>query len=117
MNYKIITTDNFERQAKKLVKKYHSLKHELSGLEHNITGQHPLGTPIGKGAYKIRVAVKSKGKGKSGGLRVITYIEIDFFVHDLTNIFLLSIYDKSETQTISNEELKRMIESVSRLPK
>ena len=84
MNYRIITTANFEKQAKKLVKKYHSLKKELTQLERNIISRHPLGTPIGKGAYKIRLAVRSKGKGKSGGLRIITYVEVDFFILDNT---------------------------------
>ena len=33
-----------------------------------------LGTSLGDNCYKVRVAIKSKGKGKSGGARVITYI-------------------------------------------
>ncbi len=69
------------------------------------------GTPLGKGAYKIRLAVKSNGKGKSGGMRVISLVEVDIIIKDTTNIFLLSIYDKSEVETISSDELKRLIAS------
>jgi len=108
MNYNIITTDNFENEAKRLIKKYASLKKELDALE-NVLSTQPLGTPIGSNAYKIRLAVKSKGKGKRGGLRVITYLEVDIIIADLTNIFLLSIYDKSETGNISKNEIKKLI--------
>ena len=113
MNFRIIPTPNFERSAKRLSKKYHSLKNELTELSRLILANPNSGTPIGKGAYKVRLAVKSKGKGKNGGMRVITYLELDFFISDTTNIFLLSIYDKSETSSISNEELKILIESVT----
>ena len=108
MNYNIITTDNFEKEAKRLKKKYISLKKDLQKLKTYLIHQ-PHGIPLGNNAYKIRIAVKSKGKGKRGGLRVITYLEIDLLIVNLTNIFLLSIYDKSETENITKDELKRLI--------
>jgi mRNA-degrading endonuclease RelE of RelBE toxin-antitoxin system len=112
MNYRIILTDNFQKEAKRFLKKYPSLKNELAELNNLLLSNPQLGSPIGKNAFKIRLAVKSKGKGKSGGMRVITYLEVDFFIKDMTNIFLLSIYDKSETATISNKELRFLIESL-----
>jgi mRNA-degrading endonuclease RelE of RelBE toxin-antitoxin system len=114
MKYKVITTRNFEKEAKRLIKKFPSLKKELLELNSQLLLNPEGGIPIGKHAFKIRLAVKSKGKGKSGGMRVITYIELDFFIENSSNIYLLSIYDKSETATISNDELKRLIESISR---
>ena len=113
MKYNIIATRNFEKEVKKLAKKYFSLKAELAQLEIDLLNNQPVGTPIGRNAYKIRLAVKSKGKGKSGGMRIITYLELDIFIVDLTNIYLLTIYDKSETENISKEELKRLIDVVT----
>lgn len=64
-----------------------------------------LGTPIGSDCHKIRIAISSKGKGKSGGARMITYVRI---VNK--TVFLMDIYDKSEKSTITDKELKLLIE-------
>ena len=109
MNYRIIITRNFEREFKKLSKKYRSLKQDYISFEKELLADPFHGTPIGNGAYKIRLAVKSKGKGKSRSLRVITYIEVNVFISGLTDIFLLSVYNKSETESISREEILRLI--------
>ncbi|MEI7982920.1 MAG: addiction module toxin RelE, partial [Bacteroidota bacterium] len=98
---------------KRLVKKYASLKDELKVLEGLLLKNPKTGTSIGRNAYKIRISVKSKSKGKRGGIRVITYFEIDLII-DLTKIFLLSIYDKSETEYITKEELARLINARSK---
>ena len=111
MNYRIIATRNFEKQLKRLARKFPSLKNDLINFERQLQKNPKSGVSLGKNAYKVRLAVKSKAKGKSGGLRVITYVELDIIIKDTTNIFLLSIYDKSETDSISNSELKRLIES------
>ena len=62
------------------------------------------GTPIGRSCYKIRLAVKSKGKGKSGGARVITY----YCIHGET-VYLLSIYDKAEQESICEDEIAELL--------
>lgn len=111
MNYKVVVTRNFEKQLKRLIKKFPSLKNDLLNLEKQLLKNPKLGVSLGKNAYKVRLAVKSKAKGKSGGMRVISYLELDLIINDLTNIFLLSIYDKSESENISNSELKNLIES------
>ena len=76
MNSRIIVTDNFAREAKKLVKKYNSLKSELKEFIDSLEVDPYQGKLITENVYKIRLAVKSKGKGKSGGLRIITYIHV-----------------------------------------
>lgn len=60
----------------------------------------------GNNAYKIRLAISSKNKGKSGGARVITY-----FVNKENELYLLSIYDKSEQSNITDRLLKSLIQS------
>jgi mRNA-degrading endonuclease RelE of RelBE toxin-antitoxin system len=74
MTCEVLTTEKFERQAKRLLKKYPSLKKEIIHLEENLSENPKLGTSLGNNFYKIRLAIKSKGKGKSGGARVITFL-------------------------------------------
>ncbi len=64
-----------------------------------------MGSPLGKDCYKIRLAISSKGKGKSGGARLITYVRIVKGA-----VFLIDIYDKSDKGTISDAELRLLIE-------
>ncbi len=104
MSYKIKTIPRFEKELKRLAKKYPSLKTEYIQLVKELQ-QHPeQGTPIGNCCYKIRFAIASKGKGKSGGARVITYLQVVD-----TNVFLLSIYDKSEQENIPDKELAELL--------
>jgi mRNA-degrading endonuclease RelE of RelBE toxin-antitoxin system len=107
MSYNVIPIDKFKKEAKRLVKKYPSLKTELSELN-NILSENPTaGTSLGNNTYKIRLAIKSKGKGKSGGARVITY-----FVAPDKEVYLLTIYDKAEFDTIDDKLLRKIIESI-----
>ena len=118
MNYKIIVIDNFKREAKPLIKKYPSLKGELEQLQVQLLENPRMGVMITENLYKIRLGVKSKGRGKSGGMRVITYVwEISVeIVEDEdkseTIIFLASIYDKSEEENISDKEIARLVEEI-----
>jgi hypothetical protein len=66
------------------------------------------GTSIGNECYKIRLAIASKGKGKSGGARIITNILISDDV-----VYLLTIYDKSEKENVSVKELKELLAQLS----
>ena len=76
MNYKIELSANFKKEAKKLSKKYPSLKQELAALFTELETNPAMGTPLGNDIYKIRLAVASKNKGKSGGARVLSFIGI-----------------------------------------
>ena len=66
-----------------------------------------IGKPIGNNCYKIRLAIKSKGKGKSGGARIITYVYVSE-----TIVYLLTIYDKSDQENISDNELKELLRNL-----
>ncbi len=67
MSYSISSIPLFDKQAKRLVKKYPSLKKDLAKLLENLYENPTYGTALGNNFYKIRLAVASKGKGKSGG--------------------------------------------------
>jgi mRNA-degrading endonuclease RelE of RelBE toxin-antitoxin system len=107
MSYKVISIPKFEKELKILTKKYPSLKNEYIELVHSLKLEPEQGTSIGNNCYKIRLGIASKGKGKSGGARVITYV----FVTDST-VFLLSIYDKSVKANISDNELKALLKFI-----
>ena len=114
MNVNVITTENFRREAKKLIKKYQSLKKELQELIYQLEKEPRSGTKIGEDTYKIRLAVKSKGKGKSGGMRVITYVDVELELkeEEFTIVYLMSIYDKSDTSNISDKLLKQLVKEI-----
>lgn len=110
----IIITKEFQKQAKKLVKKYRSLRGELKELFDLLEQSPTIGILLTENVYKIRLAVKSKGKGKSGGLRVITYVDvkIEKINNQFINVYLLSVYDKSNQETISRRHLDTLIEAI-----
>ena len=108
MSYKIHITRHFEREAKPLLKKYASLKDELNELGAELSENPEKGTPLGGNLYKIRITIASKGKGKSGGARVVTYLKTE---HGY--VYLLSIYDKGERNTISDKEIKDILNAES----
>ena len=103
MNYKVSSIPLFDKQAKRLAKKYHSLKTDLAALLETLAENPEQGSAIGNNFYKIRLAISSKSKGKSGGARVITYVKVT-----QTTVFLTSIYDKSEKSTITEKELEQI---------
>ena len=107
MSYKVESIPLFDKQAKRLAKKYPSLKNDLTLLIKQLANEPEQGTALGNGFFKIRIAISSKGKGKSGGARVITYVKII-----ATTVFLSSIYDKGEKAFISNKELQQIFKAL-----
>jgi len=107
MNYNVLSTPPFDRQLKRLTRKYPSLKAEYALLVADLEQNPEKGTPIGNDCFKIRLAIASKGKGKSGGARIITHFYVENNV-----VFLLAIYDKSEQANISNKELKELLAEI-----
>ncbi len=73
-------------------------------LIHSLEENPTQGEPLGKDCYKVRMAITSKGKGKSGGSRVITCVKI---VNQTA--YLLTIYDKSDKENISDKELDELL--------
>lgn len=107
MSYNVLPIPPFDRQLKRLSKKYPSLKQEFFELIERLEENPEQGTSLGNNCYKIRVAIQSKGKGKSGGARVIT----NFVIAEET-VYLLSIYDKSDKENLSDKELNELLEFV-----
>lgn len=103
-------SDSFESRVKKFVKKFPSLAQELIDFVEELEDTPFMGESLGAGLYKIRLASKSKGKGKSGGFRIINYI-ISQNKEDI-DITVLTIYDKSEDSTMKKNVLVKMVKEM-----
>ena len=108
-------TKNFKAEVKPLLKKYHSLHDDLLNLQRELSETPRLGISLGKDVYKIRLKITSKGKGKSGGARVISLVDTtiigfaELISEEEINVNLSSIYDKSDVSNISDKELKNIV--------
>ena len=107
MSYSVKTIPKFEKELKRLAKKHPSLKSDFSALLKSLKENPSQGTSLGNDCYKIRMTITSKGKGKSGGSRVITCFKIDKHT-----VFLLSIFDKSDQENISDKDLRELLKFI-----
>ncbi|MCF8232464.1 MAG: type II toxin-antitoxin system RelE/ParE family toxin [Bacteroidales bacterium] len=107
MRYKIFTTVNFKKEYKRLLKKYPSLKDEITELGYELSNNPTQGKHLGNNVYKIRLKIKSKGKGKRGGARVLTKVKI---VDEM--VYLFSIYSKGEKDDISDSEIRDFLKDI-----
>ena len=105
MSCKIFTFPSFEKEAKRLNKRYKSFKSDLKELMNELSSSPSLGADLGGGLRKVRMAIKSKGTGKSGNSRIITVVLAD--IED--GLGLLFIYDKSERSSIKGKELTDLL--------
>ena len=109
----IYTEDEFKRQLKKLSKKYHSIIDDYDQFLSELEEDPFQGSNLGKGVRKVRMAIASKGKGKSGGARIITY-NIQK-IEEIIKIDLLTIYDKSEIANVSDDFISYLLDKRSHL--
>ena len=107
MSYSIQSLPTFDRQAKRLAKKYVSLKTDLRLLFDSLKITPNQGVPLGKSCYKVRLAIASKKQGKSGGGRVITFVKVT-----QETVYLLALYDKSEKEDLEPSELDTYLEQI-----
>ena len=97
----------FTRELKRLTKKFPSLRVELRQVLEDLSNDPHHGESMGGGFYKIRVPIASKGVGKRGGARLVTYVQIvDERIH------LVSIYDKAELSNIEDATMKAFLKSI-----
>ncbi len=104
----IIATDEFKRCAKPLAKRYKSFNQDYQDLLDELEKNPQSGIDLGSGYRKVRMAIKSKGKGKSGGARVIT---LDTLERDGC-LYLLYIYDKSDADSVNIDVIRRLTSEI-----
>lgn len=103
MNYNLSSTWLFDKETKRLAKKYKSLKKDLVQFIGELKINPHSGIDLGNGLRKIRMRISDKNKGKSGGARIITFTVI--VSAEEAKIHLICIYDKSERDTMSLDEI------------
>ena len=105
MNFEVAS--EFEKSLKRLSKKYYSLKEDYLAFLKELEKNPMIGDEIFPNCRKARIAIKSKGKGKSGGGRVVFYFEI---IED--RIILLFIYDKSEMENVQAAFIEQILKTI-----
>jgi len=104
---KIEVLPRFEKELKQLAKKYKKINQDLKKFKQELLSNPTLGTPLGSDCYKIRISNSSIPTGKSGGFRIITLVKVF-----KETIVLLTIYSKTEKESISDSELKEILDSL-----
>ena len=107
MNFEILTTVDFDKSLQALAKKYLSIIDDIKEFRNSLKENPFQGDELTPGIRKIRMAITSKGRGKSGGARVITKTIV--YTETEGRIYLLEIYDKANTSTIDIEILKQIV--------
>ncbi len=104
MNFKIETIPRFEKDVKKLKKKFPKIKNDLIDLIDKLSSNPEIGINLGENIFKVRVSNSSIPTGKSGGFRIITYYKTD------TILYLVTMYSKTEQDNILTEKLKKIVQ-------
>ena len=109
----IIHHETFDREFKRLSKRYRSLQNDVEELIDELEESPLLGVSLGNGVSKVRLAITSKHKGKSHGAQVITYTEAIICADEEGIVTLLTIYDKADRDTISPAEIATLLASLN----
>ncbi len=99
----------FEKQIKRIAKKHRSVVKDYASLLSTLHDNPEIGDvwPDTNNARKVRMKISSKGQGKSGGARVVYYI-----VTEQNEIWLLSIYDKSDIETAEKKQIRKYVKDI-----
>lgn len=112
MSKVVINRVTFDREFKRLSKRYRSLRQDVAMLIEELERNPLLGVDLGCGVRKVRMAIASKGKGKSHGARVITYTEAIVCADSEGTVVLLTIYDKADRASITSAEIAALLEAL-----
>ncbi len=107
MKFEFVETAIFEKELKRLSKKYKSLKEDILNLKNHIEQNPNLGIDLGNGFKKIRMSITSKGKGKSGGARIVTQNVI--IAQNEHKVIMVILWDKSEIDSVDVKILKHFL--------
>ncbi len=109
MSYEVIAVNEFQKDVKKLYKKYKSIKSDLLELISKLEEDYDIGIDLGHNLYKIRLKNSDIG-GKSGGYRVIYYTKLQN-----GKIYLLTIYSKTQIENINIDRLKPILDRLNKV--
>lgn len=106
MSYVISRHKEFDISIKRLLKRYRSLSDDYEDFIASLQKNPYQGAELSPGIRKIRMAIASKGRGKSGSARVITANAI--VAEHEGRIALLTIYDKEDASTVRLNVIRQM---------
>lgn len=109
MSYSIRTIKSFDKEVKRLSKRYRSLKQDLIAFIEELQNNPYGGVDLGNNIHKVRMTISSKGKGKSHGARIITSTSA-IISREEGEITLLYIYDKSERSSLTDGFIAQLVE-------
>ena len=110
MSFEIQTTSYFDTEAKRLAKRHRSFIDDLEDFQKNLLKNPYQGTELSPGIRKIRLTIDSKGRGKSGGARVITFT---YLVDEKDGVvILLLLYDKADASSIKMNVVRKIIKDL-----
>lgn len=110
MSFEILTTSYFDLEAKRLAKRHRSFIEDLQDFQKELLKNPYQGTELSPGIRKIRLSIDSKGRGKSGGARVITFT---YLVDEKDGVvILLLLYDKADASSIKMNVVRKIIKDL-----
>lgn len=101
---KIRISDEFKTAYKRLKKKHKSLEADFESLLLSLQKNPRQGVEILEDIWKIRMNITSKGRGKSGGARIIVRVRIV-----MDELQLIYIYDKADFENVSDAYLRDIL--------
>lgn len=111
MPFEIIEHPKFSKLIKKIFKKHKSIYDDLATAKDILSKEPDIMAdyiPGFKGKVaKFRMRISGSGIGKSGGCRIIFHKD-----QPSKTIRLLFIYEKSEREDISQQEIERILEEI-----
>ncbi len=110
MSFEIIATAGFRRSLKMLAKRHSSIKEDFIEFSRSIQENPFQGNELSPGIRKIRMSIRSKGRGKSGGARVITYTIVA--ADNSGKVYLIDIYDKADFTTVDTSVIHKMVKEL-----
>ena len=110
MNFEIQTSSYFDAEAKRLAKRHRSFIDDLQDFRDSILKNPYQGTELSPGIRKVRLTIGSKGRGQSGGARVITFT---YLVNEKDGVvILLLLYDKADASSIKMNVVRQIIKDL-----
>lgn len=110
MSLEIVRSERFTKEFKRLAKRYRGLVDDYEAFLEGLKANPLQGVEIAPRVRKIRMAITAKGRGKSGGARVITFNAL--ISERDGRVYLLLIYDKADADSIKLNVVREILDEL-----
>ena len=110
MSYRVVFTSSFKKSVKHLEKRFPRVKEDVRIAIQVLLQEPKLGVviPGGGGIRKLRVRSSDQGRGKSGGYRLLYYVEDQ----QQQALYVLLLYAKSDRDDVTRKELHDLLDAI-----